>query len=84
MLHYRLRQERERKRRTDSVDQRIEHSDRLPGGIAVDSDDNIYVTQLKTNSVNVYAKNANANAAPIRVINGSKTKLNEPSDLTIH
>lgn len=35
----------------------------FPGGIAVDSDDNIYVTQLKTNSVNVYAKDANGNAA---------------------
>jgi hypothetical protein len=51
----------------------------VPYGIAVDSKDNIYVTQAKTNSINVYAKGANGNVAPIRVITGSKTKLNGPT-----
>jgi sugar lactone lactonase YvrE len=56
----------------------------LPYGIAVDSKDNIYVTQGKTNSINVYAKGANGNVAPIHVISGSKTKLNVPTGLIVH
>ena len=55
----------------------------VPYGIAVDSADNIFVTQAKTNSINVYAKGANGNVAPIRVITGSKTMLNVPTDLVV-
>jgi len=54
-----------------------------PYGIAVDSDDDIYVTQGKTNSINVYSKRANGNVAPVRVIRGSKTKLNVPTGLIV-
>jgi len=54
-----------------------------PYGIAVDSQDNIYVTQGKTNSINVYAKGANGNVAPIRVVSGSRTELNVPKGLVV-
>jgi hypothetical protein len=55
-----------------------------PFGIAVDSNDNIYVSEGGTNSITVYAKGANGNVAPIRVVSGSKTLLNVPTDLAIH
>lgn len=55
-----------------------------PYGIAVDSDDNIYVSNGATNSVTVYDKGANGDAAPIRTIVGAKTRLDTPSDLTVH
>jgi sugar lactone lactonase YvrE len=56
----------------------------LPYGIAVDSQDNIYVSQAKTNSITVYGKGATGNVAPIRVISGPKTKLNVPSGLVVN
>ena len=55
-----------------------------PNGIAVDSDDNVYVSDFLNNSVTEYAKNANGNAAPIRTISGSNTLLDEPAGLTVH
>jgi hypothetical protein len=55
----------------------------LPYGIAVDSSENVYVTQGATDSLNVYSKNANGNVAPIRVIAGPKTKLDLPTDLIV-
>jgi hypothetical protein len=56
----------------------------MAGGIAVDSNDNIYVTNAGANGLNVYSKGANGNVAPIRVISGSKTQFNVPTDLAIH
>lgn len=55
-----------------------------PGGIAVDSNDTIYVSNSKTNSITVFAAGSNGNVAPVRVISGSKTMLSSPSDLAIH
>ncbi|MGP8099314.1 MAG: NHL repeat-containing protein [Candidatus Cybelea sp.] len=55
-----------------------------PNGIALDSDDNVYVSDYFTNSVTEYAKNANGNVAPIRTISGSNTLLDEPGGLTVH
>jgi 6-phosphogluconolactonase (cycloisomerase 2 family) len=55
-----------------------------PNGIALDSDDNVYVTDYFTNSVTEYVKNANGNVAPIRTISGSSTLLDEPVGLTVH
>jgi hypothetical protein len=55
----------------------------IPGGIAVDENENIYVSNLNSNSIIVFAEGATGNVAPIRVITGSKTKLDTPSDLAI-
>ena len=55
-----------------------------PNGIALDSDDNVYVSDYYTNSVTEYAKKANGNVAPIRTISGSKTLLDEPAGLAVH
>jgi 6-phosphogluconolactonase (cycloisomerase 2 family) len=55
-----------------------------PNGIAVDSDDNVYVAEYFTDSVTEYAKNAHGNVAPIRTISGSNTLLDEPAGLTVH
>ena len=55
-----------------------------PNGIALDSDDNVYVSDYFDNSVTEYAKNANGNVAPIRTISGSNTLLDEPGGLTVH
>ena len=48
-----------------------------PNGIALDSDDNVYVSDYFDNSVTEYAKNANSNVAPIRTISGS-TRVDRP------
>lgn len=55
-----------------------------PGGIAVDSSGEVYVSNYNTNSVTVYANDAHGNVAPIRVISGTMTGLDQPSDLAIH
>jgi sugar lactone lactonase YvrE len=54
-----------------------------PYGIAVDSHENIYVSENSTNSITVYPKGANGNVVPTRVISGSKTMLNGPSGLIV-
>lgn len=54
-----------------------------PYGIAVDADENIYVSENATNSITVYAKGANGNVAPVRVITGAKTMLNGPEQLIV-
>jgi hypothetical protein len=58
-----------------------------PNGIALDSRDNIYVTNVTSLSgggtVNVYAKSANGNVAPIRTISGSNTSLDVPAGISV-
>ncbi|MGA8532975.1 MAG: hypothetical protein WB615_02565 [Candidatus Tumulicola sp.] len=46
-----------------------------PLGIAIDQSRNIYVSNI-TGSVRIYAAGATGNVAPIRIISGTKTKLN--------
>ena len=51
-------------------------------GIALDSNDNIYVANVNTSdravsAVNVYAAGASGNVAPIRLIKGQKTAIND-------
>jgi uncharacterized protein (DUF2345 family) len=49
-----------------------------PGGLAVDSNDELYVANCPNQGrsrINVYARNANGDAAPIRAIGGSNTHL---------
>ena len=54
-----------------------------PFGIAVDADENIYVSENATNSITVYPKGANGNVAPLRVVAGPKTMLNGPEQLIV-
>jgi NHL repeat len=51
-----------------------------PAGIAIDSQDELYVAnQTNLNSrITIYASNANGDVAPIRTIGGKKTGLNYP------
>ena len=52
-----------------------------PTGLAVDSNDELYVANNPNYGagwIDVYASNANGNAAPIRAIRGSKTHLYSP------
>ena len=53
-----------------------------PQGIAIDSHGRIYVTE--SDSVVVYAANANGPAIPLRTISGSQTMLNGVAGLTLH
>jgi hypothetical protein len=59
-----------------------------PDGIALDSNDNIYVTQYPPSgaspSVTVFEKGANGNVVPIRTIAGSKTGIDGPAGITVH
>jgi hypothetical protein len=59
-----------------------------PDGIAVDSNDNIYITQYPPNSgtpsVAVFKKGATGDVPPIRTIVGSKTGLDGPAGITVH
>lgn len=54
-----------------------------PGAIAIDSNGNIYVADLKGNNVRVYARGASSAAAPIATIGGAKTQLDGPSGIAI-
>ncbi|HYB92336.1 MAG TPA: hypothetical protein VEC38_14965 [Candidatus Binataceae bacterium] len=49
-----------------------------PSGIARDLSGRIYTTNAVTNTVTVYAANANGNVPPIAVIGGSNTGLTSP------
>jgi 6-phosphogluconolactonase (cycloisomerase 2 family) len=53
-----------------------------PQGIAIDTKGRIYVTD--SDSVVVYAANANGAATPIRKISGSQTLMNGVAGLTLH
>ena len=59
-----------------------------PNGIALDANDNIYVTQYPPNSatpsVAVFKKGANGDIAPIRTITGSKTGIDGPAGVIVH
>ncbi len=54
-----------------------------PNGIAVGTDNNIYVVN-GTGSITVYAAGAQGNVAPIRTIAGSNTGLSGPSSYGIY
>jgi hypothetical protein len=53
-----------------------------PTGVAVDSNDNIYVTN-GNNSILVYAAGASGNVAPMRRIKGRSTGLHHPKSIAI-
>jgi hypothetical protein len=50
----------------------------LPSGLARDSIGRIYVTNRGSNTVTVFAANADGNVPPLAVIGGSKTQLSQP------
>ncbi len=54
-----------------------------PSGIATDATGRIYVTNGLTNTVTVYAANANGNVPPIAVIGGSNTGLANPTAIAL-
>jgi 6-phosphogluconolactonase (cycloisomerase 2 family) len=58
-----------------------------PSNIALDANRNVYVTNSGylsgPYSVTVYAAGANGNIAPIRTIEGSNTRLNEPNGVAL-
>src|SRR5277367_719815 len=54
-----------------------------PSGIATDASGRIYVTNGLTNTVTVYAANANGNVPPIAVIGGSNTRLANPTAIAL-
>ena len=54
-----------------------------PTGLALDSALNIYVADKATNQILVFATGATGNVAPIRIIGGSNTKLNNPRDVLV-
>ncbi len=53
-----------------------------PYGLAMDSQNNIYVANIN-NTITVYAAGSQGNVAPIRTIAGKKTKLNGPGGLAV-
>lgn len=60
----------------------------VPSGIAVDSNKNIYVSNLQggyngLGSVTVYAPGTRANVKPIQIITGSNTGLNGPNGIVV-
>jgi sugar lactone lactonase YvrE len=56
-----------------------------PGGIAIDSKRNMYVTsgQQYSSAVNVYAAGSNGNVRPIAEISGRRTLLFDPAGITL-
>jgi len=54
-----------------------------PSGIATDATGRIYVTNGLTNTVTVYAANANGNVPAIAVIGGSNTLLANPTAIAV-
>jgi hypothetical protein len=51
--------------------------------IALDSSDNIYVSNLGNDSITVYAAGANGNVSPMQTISGSYTGLDQPYQLAV-
>jgi hypothetical protein len=54
-----------------------------PGGIARDASGRIYVANTATNTVTVYAANANGNVSPIAAIGGDTTHLANPAGIAL-
>ncbi len=54
-----------------------------PNGIATDASGRIYVANFDTNTVTVYAANANGNVPPLAVIGGSNTLLANPEGIAL-
>ncbi len=54
-----------------------------PGGIARDAAGRIYVTNTPTNTVTIYAANANGNVPPLAVIGGPLTQLASPTGIAL-
>ncbi len=54
-----------------------------PSGIARDASGRIYVTNRATNTVTIYAANANGNVPPLVVIGGDKTRLSNPAGIAL-
>jgi hypothetical protein len=55
----------------------------LAGGIVVDKTGAVYVANVGTPSITVYAPGAKGNVAPVRTIFGSLTGLAEPTGITL-
>ncbi len=55
----------------------------LPTSIAKDASGKLYLTNSGTNTVTVYAGNANGNVQPIAVIGGSNTQLANPTGIAL-
>jgi len=55
----------------------------VASGIARDASGRIYVTNVATNTVTVYAAGANGNVPPIAVIGGSDTRLSDPTGIAL-
>jgi hypothetical protein len=56
----------------------------FPVGIALDANDDIYVSNSNNNSITVYAAGSSGNVAPIRIIKGAKTGFNSIAGIAIH
>jgi sugar lactone lactonase YvrE len=54
-----------------------------PSGIARDASGRLYVTNRGSNTITVYAANANGSVPPIAVIGGSITKLSSPTGIAL-
>src|SRR5208282_1582489 len=54
-----------------------------PNGIALDASGRIYAANFDTNTVTVYAANANGNVPPIAVIGGANTRLANPTSIAL-
>jgi hemin uptake protein HemP len=54
-----------------------------PSGLARDTSGRTYVANRGTNTVTVYAANANGNVPPLAVIGGSNTGLDQPGGITL-
>lgn len=52
-------------------------------GVAMDSRGDLYVTNLVSNTITVYASGSQGNVAPIRTIGGSETQLSVPWSLAL-
>lgn len=53
----------------------------LPSGIAVDSTNAIYVSDIFENSVSIFAPGSNGNVSPISKLSGPHTEINAPADI---
>ena len=54
-----------------------------PSGIARDASGRLYVTNRGSNTITIFAANANGNVPPIAVIGGSNTKLSNPAGIAL-
>lgn len=55
-----------------------------PSGVVADSQDHIWASDFSGESIVEFASDANGNAAPLKTIGGTKTKLYGPEYLVIH